>query len=927
MGLFETNGLPGVFSQILSENNSGYDTSLFNTTESVLIIGTAFDGPVGKVVSVYNTEHARNLFGPAYDYASRKEASLVAGINDAWQRGCKTIYAVRVSGVDVQKQFKLRQDGKFKLQVRNTFPSNANKDVYMLYERTSDNRDIVKIFKPTRKATSIEKQRGIVESDSNTIAVNINLTEFGFGAESRLVDVIETINSHPFNNVLNLSIVDKNGSDATAYDKDTDLLTLGDVFEGVYFIGRDQNNIKEDKVVTKIEKTFNGKSIYAMLIVNTDINEQYPIFATGNELKEALAELNIPSMESYSFLYDSTIVDVAYGKDAVDYEEVDLGRFELYQKLGSGFANCAIFDRERGIVRDADRTKEGGIASIDGGVYSVLEQIPTDYRVLTCANANDRIKGRMPSKSDFEYAASCDANVSDVFKVKSNVDPKDFSPAQYLSVKISIDDLHLLSKEESTAIEQQKKYIEFLPSVSDQDVLKDGQKAIIGSQIFERHNDDVVAIELSDNKYFMTTVDGETYNQLKSVDGVLVSDEDATEAVIVDCDNTLIVFKNNIPYSNLSNVINEEEDRYAVITLAKEVEVEDKDGNKTKEIAKDVKIIFNQLRYLTFVEAVELVNSDIALESIASIELDKKMIQHAGDNIFDVVQDDMFVDPVIFENKVVAYDSTLKIPYRTTDNFARQLAQHCTQTGFMTGSTHGVIGLSPLFDLSIGGVNKKIEETLLMNLDLYGKKQNGTNVLDNNNLPYHIGHNISIPAFQYKVKTDDGYLFTSNGASGYAGSMSVTPIESGSINQKFDVSSYDYDLTSYLSKLNRAGFVTIKNSQTKGVVITDGVTQGLSESPFRRRHLMKLSNMFERLVRTASEPFLGKANSDANRNSLEAAIKSAVAPLEGKLIRSWDYKLNVKKRGNLAELAFDYVIVPLDEIVEITNRITIKESM
>ena len=32
------------------------------------------------------------------------------------------------------------------------------------------------------------------------------------------------------------------------------------------------------------------------------------------------------------------------------------------------------------------------------------------------------------------------------------------------------------------------------------------------------------------------------------------------------------------------------------------------------------------------------------------------------------------------------------IPYRTVDNFARQLAQHCTYTELKTGPTHGFIG-------------------------------------------------------------------------------------------------------------------------------------------------------------------------------------------------------------------------------------------
>ena len=55
MELFENELiLPGVITELISEYASGYDQSLFGTTDSVLVIGTAFNGPVGKVVEVYS---------------------------------------------------------------------------------------------------------------------------------------------------------------------------------------------------------------------------------------------------------------------------------------------------------------------------------------------------------------------------------------------------------------------------------------------------------------------------------------------------------------------------------------------------------------------------------------------------------------------------------------------------------------------------------------------------------------------------------------------------------------------------------------------------------------------------------------------------------------------------------------------------------
>ena len=43
----------------------------------------------------------------------------------------------------------------------------------------------------------------------------------------------------------------------------------------------------------------------------------------------------------------------------------------------------------------------------------------------------------------------------------------------------------------------------------------------------------------------------------------------------------------------------------------------------------------------------------------------------------------------------------MRIPFRTTDNFARQLAQHCTYTELKTTPTHGVIGTKRMASTSL----------------------------------------------------------------------------------------------------------------------------------------------------------------------------------------------------------------------------------
>ena len=68
--------LPGVLTEVQSDYSYGYDTSLFGTTDSVVIVGTAFNGPVGIPVEIYSPEHARYVFGKAYDNKTKSFRSV-----------------------------------------------------------------------------------------------------------------------------------------------------------------------------------------------------------------------------------------------------------------------------------------------------------------------------------------------------------------------------------------------------------------------------------------------------------------------------------------------------------------------------------------------------------------------------------------------------------------------------------------------------------------------------------------------------------------------------------------------------------------------------------------------------------------------------------------------------------------------------------
>ena len=153
------------------------------------------------------------------------------------------------------------------------------------------------------------------------------------------------------------------------------------------------------------------------------------------------------------------------------------------------------------------------------------------------------------------------------------------------------------------------------------------------------------------------------------------------------------------------------------------------------------------------------------------------------------------------------------------------MAQHCIYTGLKTAPTHGIIGCSKILSTNLTTIANKVDKLVNLDLNLYSKKSNGNDMLDRNNMPYPIGRALSVTAFQHTVETYDNYTYTATGASAYAGMVSTLPIDQSSTSQTINLNNISYELTNYqLGRLTQAGYVTVKDSYTKGFVVTDGVT-------------------------------------------------------------------------------------------------------
>lgn len=1004
MGIFDDELiLPGVITDIISDYSNGYDTSAFGTTDSVTIIGTAFNGPVGTPVKVYSPEHAAYVFGASFDSTTRKEATLVAEIQDAWDRGCRTIYAVRVSGKEMYKDFQLASDTKCKLRVKGIFPHNGNKNVFFEYDAVDTLSEIangkeatIKIYKPATRATIEEKMLGKVVKE-NSILVNTVKVHSGWniGDSTRLVDFISLFNKHRYNNVLTLAIVDEDGNDITD-SSEAYSLSFGDLLPGVYFIGRDTNASKM-VVKTEISKTFipdesrdsvyEGFSgnVFKTLKVNTDITKDLPIYHKDvTQFNKLIDKVDGVSMTKlFDFLEVSGKVDLLWKKDNVDYEEVTMSDFEVYKKLGSGFVtNAKITETKEGsgvykVVEVTSETDENRITATDDGIYSMLENLASDYRVLTGRYADTEIKGTLPKKSEFLVANPVSSAIfSGVISVTPKLDEKDLSVIakkyQFLLKTLDEDNL-LFSKDALIEVLYNKNgiysvadYVFYTDNISNVNAkaFESGDYILATDTMYQVKDGKFVDLSnlalyksLFADKFVVTNkkiykVNADIKDNLRFIEVTEAKEVNNAKYMAVEVRGKIVLFYIDIktttinavaPMVALDDVLAESSNMFSLITPVCE----------GKELINYVEVKASNLETTTLAELIIAMNEDETLAkafefdiassldesvqyfyTISSVGNDEYVFKSPGEEasmLVDTTKNNIngtTGNDAILDRTTPVYNKNLYIPYKTTDNFARHLAQHCVYTQLKTANTHGVIGCSRVTSTNLKNVAARVDKLCELDLNLYAKRPNGNDMLDKNNTPYPIGRGISVTFFQSKVPTNDNYTYVSTGASAYAGMVSALDIDQSSTSQPINIDNINFELTNYqLGRLTKAGFVTIKNSYTNGYVITDGITMAPSTSSFRRLSVTRVINAVDAAIRDAAEPYIGKQNHLANRNALQTAIKSKLDKMLNSLIQSYDFKLVTDSNNDrLGVVEINYNIVPIYEIREVRNRVTVKDK-
>ena len=872
------------------------------------------------------------------------------------------------------------------------------KQVYVKYDNTPG-AETITIYKPASRATIREKMNGLVESDTSVMVNEIRLAnDYGFTKDTKLVDVIDIIDQHVYNNVVEIAIVDADGNDVTTSPEAYDI-TLGCVFPGVYFMGRGESACTKRTTMTthlvldeddaKPYTGFTG-NYYMELKFNSDVASDLPIYYDNvRQMREVLLTANVTMKEADDYLEQQGVSERAFLDDDTDYEEVSLTPFDIYLKLGEGYAVTAV--AERRVDGDGNeilpKVKEAAlndplrIAPVGDGVYSTLQDAKIKYRVLASGICADQeIGGKIPKAAAFKTTVANDVLLMNgLVNAMPKVSEDDATAAKAYTFSMEKYDLEAnplkLSDETLFAkgIAQEIGYAESEEEIASVTNAAPGELVAVtaegGMKLFIANakgkftdsvdknyggsytEDGVVKygnkLYAANNTLYIASVNEEegTVTLAETTLGDISEEEASKTQMLVESIGKLFLVTIDgstlTPVCEFNAAVNISKDEDAEIDLF--VFATSNEMGENKVTIKGVD--FESLTMTDFVEALnESVLGklfDFSLTAAGTIlrdeyvaDADKQAKEDAIQN-GDTGAESMLEDGAAVKleaDRTRGYDYTKHIPYYTTDNFMRQLAQHCTYTELKTGPARGIIGFKRVSDLSKANLAKKVAELKAHNWDLYAKTYYGRNMLDQNNMPYPIGRNVSAVFSQNRVTTPSNYVQVCNGATAYAGMVSALPLEQSSTAQPIDITPM-FELThSQLTALTGAGIVSIRNSFTRGYVVTDGITMAPVDDVLKRLFNTRVMGYVEDLLRAACEPFIGKANNVANRNSLSTAVDSALSRITENRGTNDGTALLLSYEFNLADDAtaeqYTYIdiyynIRPVNEIRNIYNHIRV----
>lgn len=255
--------------------------------------------------------------------------------------------------------------------------------------------------------------------------------------------------------------------------------------------------------------------------------------------------------------------------------------------------------------------------------------------------------------------------------------------------------------------------------------------------------------------------------------------------------------------------------------------------------------------------------------------------------------------------------------------FHIQLGDFLEAVSTNVNETIGIIGVESPTDVSVSTINNWVDKLTIRNLS---DPLRGANII-----PLFDNYRVNVVAFEPYFTNVGGISYFANGAAAYAGMISSFPPHVAPTNKPIkNVFRTRFNLSdAQLTRLMNERYVTMKKRPGRNPVITDSMTLAAHGSDYVRLSTVRIVFAVMDLIREICDPFIGQPNTLEHRNAMDQSISRGLQALsdEGAL-RAYNFNLiSTSNMQVLGDIDIEIILVPVFEIRRIRAIIKLRKSL
>lgn len=270
-------------------------------------------------------------------------------------------------------------------------------------------------------------------------------------------------------------------------------------------------------------------------------------------------------------------------------------------------------------------------------------------------------------------------------------------------------------------------------------------------------------------------------------------------------------------------------------------------------------------------------------------------------------------------------------------SFHHELALLCAVLTYRTKMTHGFIDVKPNSNTTLVGIQKYVDKLTAMENLHYMRDSEGNDIVDSDGNKMDIGWYTSVVVGPDPVMVSDKLgTYYGSAAIAYAALCASLKPQSAPTNKALPgCKGLKYRLSNkQMNELvgNRMVCFRIKNEGVTTASSTpycvDGVTAGAPLCDYTRMSTVKVVTDVVDQIREVAEPFIGEPNTVEQRNALAALISKRLSFLmEGGEIQYYEFEINATiQQVLLGECTIALTLVPPMELRKITTVVSLRAA-